>query len=94
LESLNAQIKKTGTLREQLSISAFFEKALKIVKEWSIDRNPRIDELDEANEDALVFREQAYFFKKDWEAAYGYKEKLFKIDDKDVFSLFLIIIMY
>jgi len=40
LESLNAQIKKTGTLREQLSISAFFERALKIVKEWSIDRNP------------------------------------------------------
>ena len=33
LESLNAQIKKTGTLREQLSISAFFERALKIVEE-------------------------------------------------------------
>jgi hypothetical protein len=91
LESLNAQIKKTGTLREQLSISVFFERALKIVKEWSTDRNPRIDE---ANEDAIVFREQAYFFKKDWEAAYGYKEKLFKIDDKYVFSLFLIIIIY
>ncbi len=91
MESLNAQIKKTGTLREQLSISVFFERALKIVKEWSTDRNPRIDE---ANEDAIVFREQAYFFKKDWEAAYGYKEKLFKIDDKYVFSLFLIIIIY
>ena len=64
METLNAQIKKTGTCREQLSIKVFFERALKIVKEWSIDRNPRIDELDKTNEDAIVFGEQSYFFKK------------------------------
>ena len=43
LESLNAQIKLTGTFREQLSIKEFFARAIKIANDWSKERNPLIE---------------------------------------------------
>ena len=43
LESLNAQIKLGGTYREQLSIKEFFARAVKIVNDWSKERNPLIE---------------------------------------------------
>jgi len=43
LESLNAQIKLGGTYREQLSIKEFFARAIKIVNDWSKERNSLIE---------------------------------------------------
>jgi len=39
-ESINAQIKRDGTLRQRLPLRDFFNCIFKIVKNWSVDRDP------------------------------------------------------
>jgi hypothetical protein len=85
LESLNAQIKLTGTFREQLSIKEFFSRAIRIVNDWSKERNPLIEVLNEENDDVVCFRNQHFLVKKDYENGYNYREKLFEEENSVIF---------